>query len=63
MSPTPVVLDELKQEVSDTIGVMESARVFINGESARMDAAVAAALANGATAEQLAPITDEVAAM
>ena len=57
------VIDELKQEVTDTVGAMESAVVFINGESARMDAAVAKALENGATAEQLAPITDEIATM
>jgi hypothetical protein len=57
------VLDELKQEVTDTVGVMESAKVFIDGSNARMQTAVDSALANGATAEQLAPVTDEIAAM
>lgn len=39
-------------------GVIESATVLISGFQARLDSAVSAALANGATAEQLQPLSD-----
>jgi alkylhydroperoxidase/carboxymuconolactone decarboxylase family protein YurZ len=55
------ILDQLAQEVSDTVGVEESAIAALNGVQARIQAAVDAALANGATAEELAPITNELA--
>ncbi len=59
----PQVLDDLTAQVTSTVGVMESATVALNGVAARIAAAVAAAIANGATAEQLQPVTDEVNAL
>jgi hypothetical protein len=59
---TPV-LDDLKAAVDKTTTVETSAVTLINGIADRVKAAVDAAIANGATAEQLAPVTDEVAAM
>jgi len=55
------ILTALAQEVTDTVGVEESAIVALDGIAARIEAAVAKALENGATAEELAPVTDEVA--
>lgn len=55
--PSPV-LDQLTTQVQNTKGVEESATVFINGIQAKIDAAVAAALDNGATAAQLQPVSD-----
>lgn len=57
------ILQALADQVTATNGVMASATTLITGFSARLEAAVAAALAGGATAAQLAPISDEVAAM
>lgn len=57
------ILQQLADAVTASTTVMASAVTLINGFSARLDAAVQAALAGGATADQLAPITDEVAAM
>lgn len=54
------VLADLAQAVTDTVGVEQSAVVALNGVAARIQAAVDAALANGATAEELAPVQDEV---
>jgi len=51
------------QTIKDTEGVVDSATALINGLAARIQAAVDAAVANGATAEQLQPVTDEVAAL
>jgi ABC-type Na+ transport system ATPase subunit NatA len=45
------------QTVRDTIGVLASGTVFISGLAARQQAAIDAALENGATAEELAPLT------
>jgi len=42
---------------------MTGATTLINGIAARLKAAVDQALANGATAEELTPVTDEVAAL
>lgn len=53
----------LTTEVTNAKTVMQSAEVLISGFKAAQDAAVAAALANGATAEQLQPLTDLGAAM
>jgi len=60
--PAQVLLD-LKDQVTKTTEVDESAVVLINGIADRITAAVAAAIANGATAEELAPVTDEVSAL
>lgn len=57
------VLADLAAAVEKTKTVEASAVVLINGIAARVQAAVDAALANGATAEELAPVTDEIAAM
>ena len=57
------VLDDLAAQVNATVGVIDSAVALLTGIGARIEAAVAAALANGATAEQLAPVADEVAAL
>jgi hypothetical protein len=56
-------LDALAKEVTDTVGVEESAVAALSGVEAKIEAAVAKALENGATAEQLAPVTDELAAL
>lgn len=47
-------------EIEATKGVIESAITFISGTAARVQAAVDAAIANGATAEELAPVQTEV---
>ena len=57
------VLAELQAEVANDVTVMGSATTLINGIAARVQAAVDAALANGATREQLAPVSDEVATL
>lgn len=54
------VLDDLAAQVTATVGVEASAVAALNGVAARVQAAVDAALLNGATAAQLAPVTDEV---
>jgi len=51
------------QTIKDTEGVVESATALITSFGTRMQAAVDAALENGATAAQLVPVTDELAAM
>jgi len=43
-----------------TKGVVESATVFINGTAARIRAAIDEALANGATADELVPLSTAV---
>ncbi len=57
------VLDALAAQVAATIGVEQSAGALIDGIAARVQAAVAAAIANGATAAELQPVQDEVDAM
>ena len=52
----PADLQPLIDKVHAAEGVEDSAITFINGEAARLQAAVDAALANGATAEELAPV-------
>lgn len=59
----PQVLDDLKAQVDATVGVEASAVAALNGVAARIQAAVDAALANGATAAQLQPVQDEVNAL
>jgi hypothetical protein len=61
--PQPQVLDDLAAQVKVNTDVEESAVLLINGIAARIQAAVDKALAGGATAEQLAPLTDEIAAL
>lgn len=56
----PQVLDDLAAEITNDVTVMGSATTLINGIAARIQAAVDAALAGGATAEQLAPVQAEV---
>jgi len=60
--PNPV-LDDLKLAVTNMTTVAASATTLINGIAARLQAAVDQALANGATAAELTPVTDEVAAL
>jgi len=60
--PNPV-LEDLRAQVETTNGVIASAVAVLNGIAARIQAAVDAALANGATAEELAPVTAEVASL
>lgn len=50
------VVGELAQTVTDTVGVINSAIALINGIAARIKAAVDAAIANGATEAELAPL-------
>lgn len=54
----PQVIDDLTAQVTANTTVVESAITLINGIQGRIDAAVTAAIANGATAEQLAPLAD-----
>ena len=58
--PTNPTLDALAAQVAQTTSVEQSAVQALNGVAARIQAAVDAAIAGGATAAQLAPITDEV---
>lgn len=53
-------LDNLAAQVAKTEDVIDSAVLLINGIAARIQAAVEAAIAGGATAEQLKPVQDEV---
>lgn len=50
------IIAELTQTVTDTVGVMKSATALINGFAQRLADAIAEALKNGATAEELAPL-------
>lgn len=54
----PQVIDDLTAQVTANTTVTESAITLINGIQGRIDDAVKAAIANGATAEQLAPLAD-----
>ncbi len=63
MAGQPLV--DLVSEVNETVGVIDSAVALINGFAARLATAVADALANGATPDELAPLTalkDQLAA-
>ena len=57
------VLDDLAAQVKKNTDAEAAATVVINGIAARLQAAVDAALANGATAAELAPVTDEITAL
>lgn len=52
-------LASLEAAVTKAVTVEQSAITLINGIAARIQAAVDAALANGATAEELAPVQAE----
>ncbi len=58
-----MILDDLAAAVAQATSVEDSATALISGFAARLQAAVDAAIANGATADQLAPVTAEVAAL
>jgi hypothetical protein len=60
--PSPI-LDALAAAVAKVTTVEDSAIVLINGIAARVQAAVDAALAGGATAAELAPVQAEVDAL
>lgn len=62
MSPSQVLAD-LIAEVTAAETVEASATALIAGIPARIQAAVDAATANGATAAELAPLTDLVTAL
>jgi predicted nucleic acid-binding Zn-ribbon protein len=53
----------LTTQVTTATTVEKSAQTLIEGIQARIDAVVAAAIANGATAEQLQPVSDLSTAM
>ena len=57
------ILDALEAEVAEATTVMASAEALINGFAARIQKAVEDAIANGATAEQLAPVQQEIDAL
>lgn len=57
------VLADLEAAVTRSKGVTESAVTLINGFAARMQDAVDAALKNGATEAELAPVQAEVDAL
>lgn len=60
---TSPVIANLEAAVTKSKGAMESATTLINGIAAKVQAAIAAALVNGATAEELAPVQAEVDAL
>lgn len=60
--PSPI-LDNLKSQVEKSTTVMGSAKTLIDGFKARLQAAVDAALANGATEAELQPVQAEVDAL
>ena len=60
--PSPI-LAALEAEVTEATTVMASATTLIEGFVGRIQAAVDAALANGATEAELAPVQAEVDAL
>ena len=60
--PNPV-LGDLAAAVTNIVGVAKSAETALTGVAARIQAAVDAALQNGATAAELAPVQQEVDAL
>lgn len=59
----PQILVDLDAQVTATTGVMASAALALRGVAARIQAAVDAAIAGGATAADLAPVQAEVDAL
>lgn len=49
-------IEALRAEIEETKGVQQSAIVALNGIAGRIQSGIDAALAGGATAEQLAPL-------
>lgn len=60
---TNPILGVLAEEIEQTRGVIRSAITLIDGIRARISTAVEVAIANGATAEELAPFTELEAAL
>jgi hypothetical protein len=60
--PNPV-LEDLRLAVEKNNEVDQSAIALLNGIAARIQAAIDAALANGATEAELQPVVAEVAAL
>jgi hypothetical protein len=58
MGTGTVTVEDVKTKVTRATTVMTSAQNLIDGFKALLDKAVADALANGATAEELVPLTD-----
>lgn len=56
-------LESLRLAVEKTTAVEQSAITLINGVAARIQAAIDAALANGATAAELVPVQAEADAL
>lgn len=54
-------IQEIVDAANESQDVMASAVTALEGVAGRIEAAVAAALANGATAEELAPVSAEAA--
>lgn len=54
-------IDPLVAQVKADDDIVDSAVIWINGSIARIQTAVDAALANGATGAELQPLTDEIA--
>ncbi len=57
------VLADLAAQVKANTDAEDAAVIVLNGIAARIEAAVQAAIANGATAAELAPVSDEVASL
>ena len=57
------VIGSLTTEVGEARTIMASATALIDGIQSRIEAAVAKALENGATASELQPLTDLVAGL
>lgn len=57
------IIGVLADEIQQTRGVIQSAIVLVNGISTRIQVAVDAALASGATEAELAPFTELEAAL
>jgi hypothetical protein len=57
------VIGTLTTEVGEATTIMASATALIGGIQGRIESAVAAALANGATEAELQPLNDLVAAL
>lgn len=52
------LLDDLSREITNATSVQASATVLINGIADRIATAVSQAISNGATAEELQPVSD-----
>lgn len=63
MANSNPVIDALIAQAQANVDAEAAAVVVLNGIKDRIQAAVDAALANGATAEQLAPVTSEIATL